>query len=156
LKIIYNCFGGAHSSVTAAAIHLGLLTDISKVSAEELLNLPYFDAQEGKDHGRIRFMGFDSWGNEVYITGKKNLGMFYERIMQHLLVLSGEKPENYIFINTMPYVNLWMVIGGYLSRRLRLKCLGRPIVILGTRKSYGKFVRLVKSVKDKYFSSDKF
>ena len=152
MKIIYHCFGGAHSSVTAAAIHLELLTDTQRVSKAELLNLPYFDAQIGKDHGRIRFMGFDSRGNEVYITGKKNLGMFYARIMRHLLVLSGEKPKNFVFINTMPCVNLWMVIGGYLSRRLRLKCLGRPIVIYGTRKSYQKFVQLVNLVKDKNFN----
>lgn len=152
MKIIYNCFGGAHSSVTAAAIHVGLLADTRVAGPEELLNLPYFDAQVGKDHGRIRFMGFDCRGNEVYITGKENLGIFYERIMQHLLALSGEKQKDYVFINTMPYVNLWMVIGGYLSRRLGLKSLGRPIVIYGTRKSYWKFVHLVNLVKDKYFN----
>ena len=57
MKIIYNCYGGAHSSVTAAAIHLQMLPETRKPSAAELLNLPYYDAQVGKDHGRIRFLG---------------------------------------------------------------------------------------------------
>ena len=150
MKIIYNCYGGAHSSVTAAAIHLQMLPETKRPSSEELLNLPYFDAQVGKDHGRIRFIGFDSIGNEIYITGKKNLGLYYEKIMYNLLSLGGNKREKFVFINTMPYVNIWMVIGGYLSRRLGWKALGRPIVMYGTKQAYWKFVHLINLVKDKY------
>lgn len=151
MKIIYNCYGGAHSSVTAAALHLRLLSDTGCPSSAELLNLPYFDGQIRKDHGRLRFVGFDYWGNEVYIASKKNLGKFYGRIMKHLLLLGGEKPENFVFIDTMPYVNIWMVIGGFLSRRLGLTRIGRPIVIYGTKKAYWKFVHLIHLVKNKYF-----
>lgn len=152
MKIIYNCYGGAHSSVTAAAIHLQMLPETRKPSAAELLNLPYYDAQVGKDHGRIRFFGFDSRGNQIYITGKKNLGVFYEEIMYNLLFLGGDKQEqeNFVFINTMPYVNIWMVIGGFLSRRLGWKVLGRPLVIYGTKQAYWKFIHLINLVKDKY------
>lgn len=150
--IIYNCYGGAHSSVTAAALHLQLLSDTRRPSSAELLNLPYFDAQVGKDHGRIRFMGFDSKGNKIYIASKKNLGRYYEKIMYHLLAISGVNQNNFVFINTMPYVNVWMIIGGYLSRRLGLKTLGRPLVIYGTKKSYWKFVHLVNLVKDKFIT----
>jgi hypothetical protein len=152
VKIIYNCYGGAHSSVTAAAIHLQMLPETRKPSAAELLNLPYYDAQVGKDHGRIRFFGFDSRGNQIYITGKKNLGVFYEEIMYNLLFLGGDKQEqeNFVFINTMPYVNIWMVIGGFLSRRLGWKALGRPLVIYGTKQAYWKFIHLINLVKDKY------
>ncbi|MGI6145238.1 MAG: DUF3189 family protein [Clostridia bacterium] len=152
MKIIYNCYGGAHSSVTAAAIHLQMLPETRKPSAAELLNLPYYDAQVGKDHGRIRFFGFDSRGNQIYITGKKNLGVFYEEIMYNLLFLGGDKQEqeNFVFINTMPYVNIWMVIGGFLSRRLGWKALGRPLVIYGTKQAYWKFIHLINLVKDKY------
>jgi len=150
MKIIYNCFGGSHSSVTAAGIHLRLLPDTRRAKSEELLNIPYYDAQVGKDHGRIRFMGFDSRGNEIYITGKKNLGSFYAKIMHNLLSLGGEQQEKFVFINTIPYVNIWMVIGGVLSRRLRWKTVGRPLVIYGTIKSYWKFIHLINLVKDKY------
>lgn len=150
MKIIYNCFGGSHSSVTTAAIHLGLLPDTRIATPEEFLNIPYYDAQVGKDHGKIRFMGIDCCGNEIYIVGKKNLGNYYEKIMRHLISLTGEKQEKYLFINTMPYVNIWMVIGGYTSRRLGMEMPGRPLVIYGTRKSYLKFVHLVNLLKEKY------
>jgi hypothetical protein len=150
LKIIYNCFGGSHSSVTAAAIHLGLLPDTRIAKPEEFLTIPYYDAQIGKDHGKLRLMGIDSSGNEVYIVGKKNLGNFYEKIMRHLISLSGEKQEKYLFINTMPYVNIWMVIGGYTSRRLGMILPGRSIVIYGCRKAYFKFVHLVNLLKERY------
>lgn len=150
MRIIYNCFGGAHSSVTVAALHLGLIPEDCIATARELLNLPYYDAQVGKDHGHIRFMGFDSWGNEIYIVGKKNLGASYENIMRSLIMLSGENQEKFLFVNTIPYVNLWMVIGGYLSRRLGWCFPGRRIVIYGTQKAYPKFLHLVKLLKGKY------
>lgn len=97
MKIIYNCYGGAHSSVTAAALHLGLLPEARPATAKELLSLPYYDAQVGKDHGRIRFMGFDEWGNEVYVVGKKNLGFFYETIMRSMIALCGDAQGKYLF-----------------------------------------------------------
>lgn len=90
MKIIYNCYGGAHSSVTAAAIHLGWLPETRLPTARELLNLPYYDAQKGKDHGKIRFLGLDCLGNEIYIVGKKNLGSYYEKIMRSFILLSGK------------------------------------------------------------------
>ncbi len=154
VKIIYNCYGGSHSSITAAAIHLGLLPETRVAYKEELLNVPYFDAQVSPDHGRIRFMGFDEYGNEIYITSKKNLGRDYEAIMRQFVYLAGGKQEDILFINTMPYVNFLMVVGGYTSRRLGLSFLGRPIVIKGTQLSYMKFVHLVKLVKCKYLEEN--
>ena len=149
MKIIYNCYGGAHSSVTAAAIHLGWLPETRPPTARELLNLPYYDAQKGKDHGRIRFLGFDCLGNEIYVVGKKSLGPYYEKIMRSFITLSEGRQDEYLFVDTMPYVNLWMVIGGFLSRRLGMVVPGRPIVIYGTRRAYKKFLHLVKIIQGK-------
>lgn len=145
--IIYNCYGGSHSSVTASAIHLGLLPEDRVASDSELLNIPYYDAQVAKDHGRIRLMGSDQRGNQVFIASKRNLGKHYERIMREVLKIMGVEGKNVLFVDTMPYVNLWMVIGGYLSRRLGYKRLGRRIILFGTRQSYFKFVHLVQLVK---------
>ncbi|HCX78095.1 MAG TPA: hypothetical protein DG577_01645, partial [Firmicutes bacterium] len=44
--MIYHCYGGAHSSVTAAAVHVGLLARDKTPSRLELVSLPYFDAQK--------------------------------------------------------------------------------------------------------------
>ena len=51
--IIYHCYGGTHSSVMAASLHLGLLPQDKKPTGKELLALPYFDQQSGADFGKI-------------------------------------------------------------------------------------------------------
>ena len=149
---IYNCFGGSHSSITAAAIHLGLLPDYRTATKDELLKVPYYDAQVGKDHGRIRFLGCDEEGREVYIVGKKNLGANYEKIMRILVDTARGRQDDIALIDTMPYVNIFMMLGGYLSRRLGFSRMGRAIVIFGTRCSYHRFVQLVKVVKAASFA----
>lgn len=143
---IYNCYGGSHSSVTAAAIHLGLLPETRIAYNRELLNTPYYDAQVAPDHGRIRFMGYDEKGNKVCIASKRNLGGYYGKILGEVAKIVGADSSNLIFIDTMPYVNIWMIVGGYLSRRLGIK-IGRSIILYGTRQSYYKFIHLVNLVK---------
>lgn len=147
MKIVYTCFGGSHASVTTAAIHLGLLSDTREAADEELLSLPYYDAQVAEDHGRFRFMGTDSSGNEVYVVGKRSLDDNYQTLMPALIEVMGGNPAEFRFINTIPYVNIWMRIGGYISRRLRLPELGRKIVLYGTRQSYQNFIHLAQLVK---------
>jgi hypothetical protein len=41
MKIIYCCYGGSHSSVTAAAIHLDMLPLTRKPTSAELLSIPF-------------------------------------------------------------------------------------------------------------------
>lgn len=147
MKIIYNCYGGSHSSVTAAAIHVGLLPYNRIASREEMLRLPYYDAQIAADHGRIRFMGYDERGHEIYIIGKRNLGHYYERIMRQIINVAQGNQQEFIFVDTMPYVNIFMVIGGFLSRRWGWNRVGRYIILYGTQQSYFKFVHLVNLVK---------
>lgn len=152
MKFIYNCYGGSHSSVTAAALHLGLLPENRVATVKEFLSVPYYDAQVSADHGRIRCFGFDKEGNEVYIASKRNLGNHYERIMRQFLDISVEPilAREVVFINTMAEVNIFMVIGGYISRRLGFCKLGRSLVIFGTRQSYAKFGQLVRQIKEEY------
>lgn len=156
MKFIYNCYGGAHSSVTAAALHVGILPENRSATGRELLSIPYYDSQVSLDHGRIRLVGFDEEGNEVYISSKRNLGFGYERIMRQFLRITGDPKlaQEVVFINTMPYVNIFMVIGGYLSRRMGYNKLGRAIVIYGTRQSYAKFTQLVRQMKEKYHNTN--
>ncbi len=147
---IYNCFGGSHSSVTAAAIHLAMLTENKIPTAGELTALPFYDAQVNEDHGRIRFMGYDRQGHSVYITSKRNLKGHYETIMRKVMEIGGIDQNDLVFIDTMPYVNIWMIVGGYLSRRLGFTLPGRKIVIYGTQQAFFKFVHLVRLIKARH------
>lgn len=147
MKIVYHCFGGSHSSVTAAAIHLGILSSSRLPTVAELLRVPFFDEQLAENHGIFHFIGDDEFGNQVYIVGRRNLGRFFEPLMYGIARTMGISDNELLFVNTMPCVNWLMVVGGFLSRRLRLVPVGRPIVLEGTRRSFHNFVKLVDAVK---------
>ena len=51
--VIYHCFGGTHSSIIAANLHLGRLPWQNNVSASQLFSLPYFDQLDSKQAGLI-------------------------------------------------------------------------------------------------------
>ena len=136
MKIIYHCYGGSHSSVTAAAIHLGLLSADKIPSGDELKNIPFYDRQVGNDHGLLRYMGNDEHGNQVYIIGRRNSSRILENMYQGLLQIYGINQREVLTVNVMPYVNWRMVIGGFLSRKVGFIRLGRPIVGIGTRDAY--------------------
>ena len=146
-KIIYHCYGGAHSSVTAAAIHLGQLRGEKVPTSEELMALTLFDRQTKEGHGKLHFFGFDEKGDEVYSVGCRNVGESVAKLLAKLKEILSAGDE-LIFIDTLHCVNLKMRIGGYISRRLGLIKIGRPIVLRGTRDAYFKLVKLVQQVKE--------
>lgn len=150
MNIIYHCFGGAHSSVTAAAIHLGWLA-ISKVPTyEELMEIPYFEVQINEDHGIFRYMGEDENHNKVYIIGRRNLKDDFEKLILGLAKIYGK--DDFLIVNTMPLVNWKMVVGGYLSRGLEIPKMGRAIVIKGVQDAFFKYTELVNKVKKNLLS----
>jgi hypothetical protein len=143
MKIIYHCFGGSHSSVTAAAIHLGLLEKHRPPTNDELMSLPYYDKTTNNDFGSIRFMGVDEYGNQVYVLGKKSLGGRFTNILNGVAQILG-KDNQVIVVNTMDRVNISMKLGGFTSRRIGLPSLGRPVVTKGTRDAFFDLVNLVE------------
>jgi hypothetical protein len=145
-RIIYHCYGGAHSSVTAAAIHLGQLNR-TPPSAQELMSLTLFDRQTKEGHGQLHFFGFDARGNQIYSVGARNVGATLEKILKNLASLLNLE-DDLIFVDTLHCVNIKMRVGGYLSRRLGLISLGRPLVLQGTRDAYPSLLQLVNKVKN--------
>lgn len=153
MKIIYHCFGGAHSSVTAAALHLGWLPKDRLPTTEELKDLPYFDRPIGKDHGNIRFMGKDEFNNEIFVIGRRNESRTFENMAYGLINVFGLSGDGFRLVNVMPYVNWKMVLGGYTSRRLLITAIGRPVIMAGVKHAYWHIVSLVQKVKV-YIASD--
>ncbi len=150
-KIIYHCYGGAHSSVVAAAIHLGQLRVDKVPASKELMALTLFDKQTKEGHGRLHFFGFDEYGDEVYSVGCRNVGYSVTKFLTKIKEILNAGDEM-IFIDTLHCVNLKMRIGGYISRRLGMVKIGRPIVLRGTREAYFELVKLVQQVKEGSFA----
>jgi hypothetical protein len=139
--LIYHCYGGAHSSVTSAGIHLGLLPRHRVPSTGEILMIPHYDGDEPIPYGHFRFMGRDAAGRAVFALGKSRLG---PRVSGLLTVVAGiyGRAGDFIPVDTTAPINFFMMFGGYVSRSLKLVGLGRPFVVLGTKLAYFKFVRL--------------
>ncbi|MDD3365067.1 MAG: DUF3189 family protein [Syntrophomonas sp.] len=153
MKIIYHCFGGSHSSVTAAALHLGLLNKTRPPTRRQLMEIPYFDKTSDADFGSIRYMGTDEFGHDVYVLGKKSMGNRYSAILMGVAEILGSQ-DQLMVVNCMDRVNWSMKIGGFTSRRLRLVLLGRPVVTWGTQKAFSQLVNLVEITRLKVMGND--
>lgn len=153
MKIIYHCFGGSHSSVTAAALHLGLIPKDHPPTLDDLMAIPYFDKTDNSDFGSIRFMGVDEYHNEVYVLGKKSLGNRYSNILHGVADILGVR-DQVLAVNTMDSVNWTMKIGGFMSRRAGIVSLGRPLVGAGTREAFMALVGLVEVTRMKTMGRD--
>lgn len=145
MNIIYHCFGGAHSSITAAALHLGYLPQDIKPSSRDLHAVPGFDQATGADHGRLYWMGEDDLGHQVYTTGWRQIGPSTERVLRQVMQIYGLPSDDTLFVDALPAVNLWMMIGGWTSRRAGIQSVGRPIVTSGTRVAFRTLNHIVKT-----------
>ena len=144
MKIVYHCFGGAHASPTAAAIHLGILPQDRWSGMKELLRTPHFDQLTGPEHGKLIKAGVDPMGHEVYFLARRNNPRLVINLIKEFTRLKGENPDEYLFVNCMQTFNLLMVVGGYSSRALGWINVGRPVVALGTVFSYTILVSIVR------------
>ncbi len=146
MKIIYHCYGGTHSSVTAAGIHLGLLPRDRLPEYSEILNQKLFDRRKKCDIGKIVPMGLDGQGNEIYIVGRRSRPKLLYNVAGGLSELLGVDRNNLMLVDVSSFVNSSMKAGGFMSRRMGLIRLGRPIVIWGTIRNYSRLVGLVGQV----------
>ncbi|NLX90998.1 MAG: DUF3189 family protein [Firmicutes bacterium] len=149
MKVIYHCYGGTHSSVLAAAIHLGLLEGKNNLSAQELFSCPLFDCLDHSQIGTINSMGKDSKGHEIYVMGCKNAGSLVEKIIPEFCRIVGINQDDILLVCTIPCLNIFLRIGGYLSRRVKLVALGRFFLLLGARLSMNSIRLIVREAKQK-------
>lgn len=110
------------------------------------MQLPYLDKTTPEDFGRIKRIGTDKDGNEIYALGMKT--SHSGNLLIDLANLQGISNQ-YQFIDTSPYVNLVLRIGGWLSRSASLTFIGRPLVISGLKKAYPYLCSLVEIARIK-------
>ena len=147
MLIIYSCYGGAHSSPVAAAIHLGRLTGNPLPSLEAISSLLYFDIVDGEDRGRVFPVGTDEFGNAIYVLGRGSDARSIQQAVKSGYMLAGGDPRQVLFVNTLKAVNWRMRIVVFLSRRLGLVSIGRPLVTRGSRLAYPKLAQIVTATK---------
>ncbi|MEW6227787.1 MAG: DUF3189 family protein [Bacillota bacterium] len=147
MKVIYYCYGSSHSSVVAAAIHLGWLPCDRVPEPREIMGVPHYDRTDPQDIGTCFFMGTDEAGREVYIIGMGAAKRVVKQAIESIFRICGIPSTEYMLVDTLPQVGLITKVGGFLSRAVGLIGVGRPLTIWGVRRSYGKFVQLVRNIK---------
>ncbi len=135
--------------MVAAAIHVGMLPSDRIPSYIEIASVPYYDRTDSKFIGIPLFMGMDLQENRVYAMGMKNGEAMIERIMYQYLSSYGIAKSELIFADAFSTLSVITKLGGFISRRLQLVSLGRPLTIWGIMKNYGKLVKLVDDTKNK-------
>lgn len=147
MVIVYYDVGGAHSSATAANMHINKLPMDRVATRDELLALPTFDKIEKKDVAHLLFIGEDEYKNKVYtISCRRNYKYVLNPLSDMYRELTGST-DSLLMVSTQPAVNLLMKIGGFSSRQLHWVAFGRPIVTSGTQKTYFNIVDIVKDTK---------
>ncbi|MGI6112770.1 MAG: DUF3189 family protein [Mahellales bacterium] len=149
MKILYACYGGAHTSVTSAAIHLGLLPDDRVPSSRDFYSIPFYDKMPNKQLGTPRFMGVDKMGWEIYVMGMGSYKKLVTTAVYSMLKECGLDPAKLFIVNALAPLSPITAVGGFCSRKLNLVGLGRPLTIFGIRQTYHAFVDVVKRTKQK-------
>ncbi len=147
--IIYCCYGGAHSSPIAAAIHTGILKPTEIPSAQQIMDVHHYDRTKSSQRGKVLYAGEDEWGNKVYVCGRGKDKKGIKQAIKSGISLAEGQLEDYLFVDTLSAVNLMMRIGGFLSRRLKWVKVGRPLVVRGTQKAFFKLATIVEKTKEK-------
>jgi len=147
MKVIYHCYGRAHSSVVAAHLHLGNLPMEGPVNKRQVAGLPEFDRADASQWGIPHFMGADERGNEVYILGLANQTPAALRAITTMAWHLG-KADGIFLRNTLPAVGLLTKTGGFISKGLGFTTLGRPVVALGIVFSLECLRKLVTGTKE--------
>ncbi|HCS75261.1 MAG TPA: hypothetical protein DIW17_15470 [Clostridiales bacterium] len=148
MKLFYCCYGGAHTSVTCASIHLGYLPDDRVPSAAEFAGVPFYDKMDNHKLGTPVFMGRDALGWDIYIIGMKNVKTLVIPAMKSYLNACGMDQSDFLLVNALVELHPITSISGVATRKFGLIYPGRPLTIWGIRKTYPKFLALVKDVKE--------
>jgi len=147
---IYHDFGGTHTTSLAAAYHLRILDDPSKIlNKEEILAVPYFNKLKKQDAGKFIFHGEDEEGNPVYTIGKRTSKLVLPSLyhFSEIMMQRSHLNEKIIFSNTSPVVPLAMTLGGFFSRGLGIDSIGVPLLVKGAQQCCKHIYQLVDRTK---------
>lgn len=143
MRVVFYDYGGCHTSVIAANLYTHKLAEDIPTS-NDLMALPYFDKTTPEDFYHLHYTGTSNNGSQVYTLGAKSSNYGY--VLDALTRLKGTE-EHFAFIPTMPFVNMPLRIGGFLSRSLNMPFLGRPLVLAGAKKTFDKIRDMVNKLE---------
>ena len=159
--IIFQCYGGTHTSVATASLYLGRLPRTRAPQLSEVLALPYFDRVGKGDIGELNYLGRDRRDNPVFALGSIRWGAEIRAVLAALTSLpppAGQQGRTFLsqswheqtvaVIDCLPTITWPVRLGGFLSRRLGLTIPGRPLAGWGIIRSYPRYLALVERFEE--------
>lgn len=138
--VIYHCFGGTHSSIIAANLHLGRLPWQGAIEGAQFLSLTYFDQLDGNHLGLIIPHGQDEGGNLVCTVARHSEAILTENLLLSFSQLLG---VDLVMVNALSPLGSLARVGGFLSRRWGVVSLGRILLTRDCLRVYPRFLDLV-------------
>lgn len=156
MMIIYNCYGGTHSSIIASAIHLKKLPEDRIPTKKQILDTEYFNKLTYSDMGRLILHGQDTSGNKIFTIGRGTSKALVPAMQNLAIALCKDKniAESFLFVNCSPTVHPLMTLGGFFSRGLHLDLIGVPLLTIGVRLTYYNITELVRRTMEISRNSD--
>jgi stage V sporulation protein AE len=147
VKIFYGCTEGNRSSLVAALIHLGKLPEREIPKITTLISLfKRSDTIRRNSPGVPYYLGKDCAKNEVYMIGLgKDPDIMFQSIC-HILQKSGN--QNDFKFYPVAEKDLFLRMGNFFARRMRLAAAGRLLKAVGIRRSYLEITEMVGQVKE--------
>lgn len=145
--VVYCCYGSSHTSVVAAAIHVGRLDPTSLPTRDTVLGLPRFDRVGRSELGRLFPAGRGPAGEEVYFAGFGPGRRLVHRAALDLLAAAEVPRGQVLLVDALSRADWLVRLGGTLSRGLGLVGVGRPLVAAGIRRVYPALADLVRSTQ---------
>lgn len=147
MEVIYYCYAGAHTSITAASIHLGLLPVDRVPEVREILALPNFDQTPSQELGKVFKYGVDENGNNVYVAALGPGRTTTMGALKFVLKERGLAEDALVIVNGLECISLTVRIGGFISRRLGLVRVGRPMCAWGILAKYNCFLQMAQRIR---------
>ncbi|WP_273225492.1 DUF3189 family protein [Geosporobacter ferrireducens] len=143
MYIIYHDIGGTHGPSIAAAIHLNELPSDEIPGKTEIEKLILSERFRTGSEGRLVFHGKDHYGHQIFSFARRYAPSMFLNAFSSIMTITKKDPKDLLYIDTMPFANTQMIIGGSYARRAGLASLGRPLLILGILQAYPQLSSLV-------------
>ncbi|MDN5293302.1 MAG: hypothetical protein PWQ31_607 [Eubacteriales bacterium] len=148
MKIIYCCYSGVHTSLIAAALHSGELSDAT-LSWSALASLPFFNRPGPELLGCPLFVGKSSEGHEVYSLGLGFDRELMQRAMESFLKVWRISEREVFVVDATRVVNHLTRAGTFLTTVCGWQLPGGLLFWAGLRQSWPALARLVAETREK-------
>ena len=142
MKVFYICRTGHHTSLLAAAIHLGMIKDKPRQVAD-IYNLPGYDDINLSEIGKPYVVGVYGDSQVVYTIGVAKENILLARIADELISLMGVRPGEWQIVDTSDIISRWTLLGQKI-KRTHLHTLCKVFFYLGARNEWRYLTKLVQ------------